>query len=576
MDLIYHILKYFYHRLFKKNLENNPRWFPLSSNGSRIKTFDKPFLSNNDTDGFFTRFYKTKLHISKFLNLNLNLGKYFFFKYEIIKAKTIYKEIEIKKREEDFFLPISTFNNSIQKFLISDETTEPNEVGIFPERYTYLNFKKNSKVKISSKKRFIVGEPIAKKTKHKNKYNLVILVLIDGFSNQKLDKFNIDNYFPNINDFFNDGILFKNNFCNAEWTLPSVPSFFTGMRQQNHGFYHNKKFHTFRKDTKLLPELFKDKNYLTLNINSNPRISPLYGYVRGFDRTIHKLNFSFDEICNEVDEHINTFKERDKFIFINLFDLHDTPHGLLSLEAQSNLKNEYLTKNTRDSKIVSPVKNKKFYYDEIEIQKYLSQLKKVDRIMERIFDTLQKHSKNENSIISLVTDHGHPFTENTTELLSKKRMNVPWYIKAGGVGPSIQNGFTENVDFFSSLVNLCELNKNGNINAKFKEDFLGENNTDSILPKCFGGSKEREFVFIQSIYNNQPYISKIIDNEMEFLLETKESISSEGKINLEQPIISHNGKINTKKIVKYKDYCVNRANDWNSSIDNKKFPFEQV
>ena len=96
------------------------------------------------------------------------------------------------------------------------------------------------------------------------------------------------------------------------------------------------------------------------------------------------------------------------------------------------------------------------------------------------------------------------------------------------------------------------------------------------MPKCFGGSKEREFAFIQSIYDNQPYISKIIDSDMEFLLETKESISAEGKINLEQPIVSHNGKTNTKKISKYKDYCISRAQDWNLSIDNGKFPFEKV
>ena len=39
----------------------------------------------------------------------------------------------------------------------------------------------------------------------------------------------------------------------------------------------------------------KYKNYLNFFLNSNPRANPKYGYIRGFDRTIHKLNYEFDE-----------------------------------------------------------------------------------------------------------------------------------------------------------------------------------------------------------------------------------------------------------------------------------------
>lgn len=573
MNLLLHLLKYFYRKISRTNLENNPRWFPLSKNGSEIDTFNKPFLSKDGVEGYFTRFYKSNLHISKFLNIKLNLGKYFLFKYEIIKAKIIDDIYEIEGKKDDYLIPISTFDKNIQKFSITDDKQDKKEIGIFPERYTYLNFKKNSKIKIKSDKKFIIGEPILKRLQKKNKYNLVILVFLDGFSNQEIPGFDVKKHYLNINDFFKEGILFKNNFCNAEWTLPSVPSFFTGMRQQNHGFYHNKKFHTFREDTKLLQELFKEKGYVTLNVNSNPRVSPLSGYTRGFDRTIHKLNFNFEEICNEIDEHVNAFKDRDKFIFVSLFDLHETPGGLLSLEAQSGLGNDYLKKNLIKNKSLSAVKNKKFFYDEIEIEKYLSQLKKIDRTMVRIFDILNRYSKVENSLISLVTDHGHPYTENTSELLSRKRMNVPWYIKGGGITPSVESDFTENVDCFSSLVNLCELEKDGNRDSNFKEDFLGENNTDGILPKCFGGSSKRDFAFVQSIYDNQPFTCKIIDNDTEFLLKSRENLTRDGKINLNNPSVSCSNNNDVKKISFYQDYCLKRAEEWNSSIDKNKFKF---
>ena len=69
-------------------------------------------------------------------------------------------------------------------------------------------------------------------------------------------------------------------------------------------------------------------------------------------------------------------------------------------------------------------------------------------------------------------------------------MRVPWLLKADDIAPAEINDFTENVDVFSSIIKICNLNKNGNLNSKFKNHFTGENNTDSILPNIFGGSKK--------------------------------------------------------------------------------------
>ena len=156
-------------------------------------------------------------------------------------------------------------------------------------------------------------------------------------------------------------------------------------------------------------------------------------------------------------------------------------------------------------------------------------------------------------------------------------MRVPWLIKGDGLKPSVVNDFTENVDSFASMIKLCNLSEKGNINAKFKNHFTGENNTDSILPKIFGGLKQREFVFMQSIYDNDPYFAKILDSEMEFVIKSQK-IDRNGSIDLkdfkkEVKLFTKNKSENIEKLQKYEKFCTEQVNNWNESVVKNKFEF---
>lgn len=571
LKLISFIIKLLVKKLFFKNDFNNPRWFPLTKDGKFYEGFKKPIFSNGKELGLFVRYYKTNFNEKNLINFILGFSKNFFFKFEILKGKILKKSFNIKTTL-DSLLPLASLSENKSTMRVKYDN-QIKKISLLSDKFTYLKINKNKEYNFNIDSNFVVGNLIETENKSNNKYNLVLMIFLDGFTLS--DDGSFDKFCPNIKKFFNNGVRFKNNFCNAEWTLPSFPSQFTGLRQQNHGFYHNKKFHIFRNDTKVLSELFEEKNYLNLFLNSNPRANPKYGYVRGFNRTIHKLNYEFEDMCNDLDEHMSVFNKRDNFIMMNVFDLHATDKNFPPFEIQANLQLDYLSQyeDFKENK-KTPLKEKKYTYNKIEIEKYLANLKRIDRIFLKILNIVQKHCPNGKSLITIVTDHGNQYTESTNDLLSQSRMRVPWLIKGDDIEPCEVEDFTENVDFFASMIKLCNLNERGNINAKFKDHFTGENNTDSILPKIFGGLKHREFVFMQSIYDNDPYFAKILDCNMEFIMKSKK-IKSSGLIDLngiEQEIkFFDKSKANVEKGGDYKKYCLNQINNWNESISQEKF-----
>ena len=574
LKLLSYLIKVIFKKIYQRNLFNNPRWFPINKNGSKYEGFNNPIFSNEDGEGYFVRFYKTDFKNLNFFNFVLNYSKDFFFKFEVLKGKIYSKNFRIKTSKE-CLLPIAATNNYSDTIEV-DIAESSKKIGLLSNKFTYIKLKGNKEYNFNFKNNFVVGNPIETESQNDNKYNLVLMIFLDGLTLPNDSTF--DKFCPNIQKFFNDGVKFKNNFCNAEWTLPSFPSHFTGLRQQNHGFYHNKKFHIFRNDTKVLSELFKEKNYLNLFLNSNPRANPKYGYVRGFDRTIHKLNYEFEDMCNDLDEHLSVFIRRDNFIMMNVFDLHATDKNFPPFENQANLELDYLSQYVdREENKKTPLKEKKYTYNKIEIEKYLANLKKIDRVFLKLLDIIKKHFPKGKSLVTIVTDHGNQYTESTHDLLSQNRMRVPWLIKGDGLKPSVVNDFTENVDSFASMIKLCNLSEKGNINAKFKNHFTGENNTDSILPKIFGGLKQREFVFMQSIYDNDPYFAKILDSEMEFIIKSQK-IDRNGSIDLkdfkkEVKLFTKNKSENIEKLQKYEKFCTEQVNNWNESVVKNKFEF---
>jgi hypothetical protein len=517
----------------------SPDHFPVN-----IKNIDLPIFGRSEKEGYFYRYYQEKAVI-----LNLSPEDLFKYKYEIIYG-TYYKNEQLKFQcKEDSVLPISMeCHKDVLRITCDDKLTD--EIKNLPtKRYQYFTAKKGIRYSIESNNGIVIGKPIRLQQKIKHKKKLVLCIFIDGLADlSELGKYEDDLLMPHTTSFFKNGTRFRNNFSNAEWTLPSVPGFFTGTRQQSHGFFSPKDNHVIGKDSKILSEIFQEDGYLTYQACGNWRKSPAYGYVKGFDRTVYKKEMDANEIIFSFLEHMRAFKDRDNFVWLTLMDVH---HLLKAIPDVSN--------SIMDNICVTPWydpdnKNKSVFTsrDENLVDVYVNEIKRLDYYLNIIYDYLNANFEEDEMLVTLVSDHGQAFLSDDQHPLSLARTKVPWFLFGGGVPAQDAHELTENIDVFETLLKYCNLKTN-------------ENNYDSKFPLVLGGKSERDYVFSQSIYPGQTYKAVIRDKFCEYRFESKIVVSINGFIQGEIDL-NETSCINESNALKkelYKNIVLEKIKVWN-------------
>jgi len=127
---------------------------------------------------------------------------------------------------------------------------------------------------------------------------------------------------PNINNFFNDGYVFKNAFVSAPNTLPSHMSIFTGLYPSHHKVINpSPNLNILSDDIITLPEILKLYGYKTAAFVSNkPQLNPVFGFGRGFDEYTKS---DFVANITNLYNFINSSKNEKFFLFINNDYAHD-------------------------------------------------------------------------------------------------------------------------------------------------------------------------------------------------------------------------------------------------------------
>ena len=377
------------------------------------------------------------------------------------------------------------------------------------------------------------------------------LALIDPLGYEKI--------MPFTSSFFKEGVTFQNHFSNAEWTLPSVPTFFTGQRQQGHGFFDPKGNHILGKDSLILSELFKKNDYLTFQASGNWRMSPAYGYVKGFDRTIYKKEMDSQEIIFSFLEHMRTFKDRDHFVWLSFLEVH---HLLKMIPDISNQVANGISAHRvtpwydPENKAKSVFRSRDSNLSEI----YLNEIKRLDHYLKVIYDFVEDNFKNNEVLVTLVSDHGQAFLTSDQHPLAIRRTKVPWMIRGGNIPQQDSSEFTENVDVFDTLIKCCDLT-------------VEEHTSDSHIPVVLGGDTEREFVFSQTIYPGQTYKAVIRDQYFEYRFESRTLVQPngdvEGEIDLKETN-SFDKKDNISQlpheIAKYRAIVIVKIEEWNNNL----------
>lgn len=540
------VVRKIFYLVMQNKIYDSPSHFPLNY----IKNLDLPIFGNSVKEGYFYRHYQEKEVMHK-----LSPEDLFMYKYEILYGTCYKNEKTVFHCNEDSVLPISMENYKDVLRITCDDKLIDEIKNLPPKRYQYFTAKKGHKYSFGTNNDVVIGRPIQLKQKIKHKKKLVLCIFSDGLvDSSELGKHEYEQLMPHTANFFKNGTRFRNHFSNAEWTLPSVPAFFTGTRQQTHGFFSPKDNHVIGQNEKILSEVFQDDGYLTFQSCGNWRKSPAYGYVKGFDRTVYKKEMNANEVIFSFLEHMRAFKDRDNFVWLTFMDVHHL------LKVIPDVSNQIVDKicvtpwYDPDNKKKSVFTSK----DDNLVDVYVNEIKRLDYYLKIIYDYLRENFKDDEVLVTLVSDHGQAFATDDQNPLSLARTKVPWFVCGEDIPKQDTYELTENIDMFETILKYCDLQ-------------TSKNNNDSKVPLSLGGDTEREYVFSQSIYPGQTYKAVIRDKYCEYRYESKLAVSTDGSI---QGVLDlkDTSCVNKKNILKeeyFKNIVLEEINAWNKRNKNK-------
>lgn len=397
--------------------------------------------------------------------------------YEVLRINLLKKNEKKEfhfQNSNGFVLPVAildkkNLNHNISKIKI-EYGTKINEINLKTKnRFHYLPIKTDreiSRISICSFKDSLgIGEPIfANQEKDKLNPKLIVHIFVDALSQILIDNSD-EELMPNIKKYFSQGVTFKNAFSQADWTLSSISGAFTGKYTKDHLVYHPRRGDKILSTT--ISEILKKEGYITSFISSIPKLTPLNGFDKGFDRCVIAPFRDANFVINEAIEQLDSF-DSNQYLFLGMFDIHEANEiQSISTQINNDLENfNYRTISTKNP--LTPL------FDEERIKRYQNSLKHFDSKLERLFKRIDDYD--ERATVILHSDHGVDFITKNSHRLSKERQKVALMCKGSNVKTGIEEKIREIREVPSLILNASKINNNLN----YRMD--GYAITESIYP----------------------------------------------------------------------------------------------
>lgn len=477
-----------------------------------------------------SREHMTNLYKNNFLQ-NINDDLRFYTKTETIKGKTTrHFKTTIEKRST---VPISLIDHNEKITIIHNgkETVVPANT-YSNNQFYYLTFEEGE-LEIVSNKPIFIGRPIPLQSKAKKP--LIIHIFIDALSQQFLEDNDFEQLMPRTSKFFEKGYHNLNCYAQSEWTLPSLASIVTGKRTLEHGLYHPDNPYDLAEHNELLVERLKSLDYYMAHFNNDWRSTPTYGYDQIFDRTIYQNGlggFKVNEVVSEVIEHLETFKERNNYVWLTIEDLHDVAD-----EIQDDLMSQVLVdahyKLAKDKGITSV----RSAYSKDKIERYKAEIARVDLHLSALYHYLEKNYDSKDYLVILNSDHGQSFLKkDKSQFMHEYRRKVPFMMTGYDVPSFKSDHYMENIDIYPTLLNM--------LNIKYDKDKVC-----GLVIEDFGGPK-KPYVTTESYHPGQTYKATLESNDWMIDIETVDKVDDYGRVDITKYKAISYGNIDVEYILK--------------------------
>ncbi len=392
------------------------------------------------------------------------------------------------------------------------------EITHFVNRKMYYYFRITEAAEIHSDQAMVFGKPIKLEHKEGNK-KLILTIFIDSLNWSFFEQYPIEEVMPETWGLFEQGTICEQAYAGSEFTYPSVPSFWTGMRATHHHMLDVSSNYDIPEEFPLISEIFHDQGYMVSVLGCNDSVVPSYGYIRGVDRFVFGNSpqlYHVDGVVTETIDHLEAFGERDQFLWMNLMDLHEVagywkPGIAIECKCPPEV-NE--TDNQGGSSLYQT-------FSPHRRTVYLETLRRVDLYLGMLYRYILKRYQKEEVIICLLSDHGNGFNvQNGEPFLSVQRENVPLMFY-GAVEQAVCKEKVESIDYGQIMAKL----------AGFQDERLAGN--DGSLPVFFGGETEKEYAYAQSLHPARFFENGIYFSDKNFYFKSREIVTNECRIRLQ-------------------------------------------
>lgn len=491
----------------KSEFVNNQRSFPYSLIEGKLQY---GMLINNQ--GYYCGIYDNYNMERDNLDIYSQGIYYHLTKTETMRGK-MHKRIRMKL-DEKCIIPIMMKNNH-QPLEIKINNEQNTFKYLLKDRFYYYTFDAGTDVRIKSDENFVMGDKIILK-KDISKPSLILNIFIDGLSQKFIEEYDLEKIAPNIYKFFKEGTICNNAYTTGEWTYVSLASFFTGKYTTNHRIYHPNYDTNNLSKNELYSEVFQKEGYYCAKIDGDWRSNPSLGYTKGMDLYIYQPSIramNSEDVIMETIEHLETFKEKNNFLWICIPDLHDiadeyeTKH---SVQVNSSVACRAFEKSNETS-----VRKSR---DDSKEERFKMQLKRIDTYLNILFNYIRDNYEENDILVSLVADHGQGYLVKSGEFLDEERTKIPMMFRGKNIPKGNCTELISGLDLMPIMLNA--------IGAKMFDK------KDGNIPKYFGGDISRKYAYSECIFPNAPYYATLNDEKYKLFFTSKELCQEDGRINI--------------------------------------------
>ncbi len=355
--------------------------------------------------------------------------------------------ISWKKKSNVFISIYFCKKNSCEK-LFSKEILPNDEPDIILEKIEVgKNFKGKGKLifRTDCKSResafFVWINPHLYRKKEPERTKNVILISLDAMRRDYVGIYRGEKDFtPNIDRLAEDSVVFENAYSQAPWTIPSHLSILSGLNPNSHGANtFSDKVPPF---VKTLPQILREKGYLTFAYTGGGLVSANFGFSNGFNQYKEwdgsELPDSSRPIFNRVNNFISSNKGKNFFLFLHTYQFHEPLESPEEIIEKVSKGKKLIWKGISISQLIGGGKGtyKPLKKEEIESIKILAKAES-RTIDEHLIGPLIKKLKDDGiydqTMIIITSDHGDEFFDHGgwehSHTLYNELIRVPLIIK---------------------------------------------------------------------------------------------------------------------------------------------------